>query len=431
MEIAGEELQTQALDHHGLVAAMCQELGIQEKIDAKLGPSDPRRVVSAGTAVVAMILNGLGFTNRRLYLTHQFVANKPIEKLLGQNLQASDVTDYTLGQALDEIADYGSSELFAEVAFDIALSPGLLDRHNHLDTSSLSVHGEYEQAQPVQTIEITHGHSKDHRPDLKQLVLSLVVNGPSSMPLWMEALDGNSSDKNSFHHTIAQVRQFQRQLDLDTPFKWIADSALYSKNKLLKHNDYEWLTRVPETIKQAKTLLQTPDEDIDWMAQPKGYRLAAFESDYGGVAQRWLLVYSKQAYRREKNTLDKKLAKQEEQLDKALWHLGNQSFACEADALAALKPLQKKYPLFAIAARTEAIEKHTDRGRPRAGAKTTTSGYRVVAQQRRDNALMDQQLNTKGRFILATNVLDKHAYPDQQLLADYKAQQNVECGFRF
>ena len=71
MEIADEELQSQNMDHHGLIAALCQELGIGEKIDAKLGAADPRRVVSAGTAVVAMILNGLGFTNRRLYLPGQ------------------------------------------------------------------------------------------------------------------------------------------------------------------------------------------------------------------------------------------------------------------------------------------------------------------------------------------------------------------------
>lgn len=36
------------------------------------------------------------------------------------------------------------------------------------------------------------GHSKDDRPNLKQTVLSLVVNGASNMPIWMEALDGNS-----------------------------------------------------------------------------------------------------------------------------------------------------------------------------------------------------------------------------------------------
>ena len=431
MEITGEELRTQNLDHHGVVAAVCRDLGLQEKLDAKLGAPDERRVVSAGTAVVAMILNGLGFTNRRLYLTHQFFANKPVEQLLGPGIRAEALTAHTLGQALDEIASYGSSELFAEVAFEIARSEGLLHRRAHLDTSGFSVHGQYDKEDEAQAIEITHGHSKDHRPDLKQVVLSLVVNGPSAMLLWIEALDGNSSDKTSFHQTIARVEQFQRQLDLETPFKWIADSALYSQDQLLARNDYEWLTRVPETIQAAKALVQTPDAQIAWIEQPKGYRIAGFDADYGGVAQRWLLVYSEQAYRREKATLEKKRAQHDEQLGKALCHLGNQVFGGEADAAQALQAIGKKYPLFIIDSTLEPIEKHTRRGRPSAGAEKRITGYRVVSDYRRDEPALARLLNTKGRFILATNLLDQQAYPDEAMLADYKDQQHAERGFRF
>ena len=72
MEVAGEEIKTLAMDHHELVAAMCKDLGISEKINKRIDQCNERRVLSPGKAVVAMILNGLGFTNRRLYLTHQF-----------------------------------------------------------------------------------------------------------------------------------------------------------------------------------------------------------------------------------------------------------------------------------------------------------------------------------------------------------------------
>jgi transposase len=431
MEIAGNDIQAQAMDHHGLIAAICQELKLAEKINARLGAPDPRRAVSAGTAVVAMILNGLGFSNRRLYLTHQFFANKPVEKLLGPGVTAEAITDHTLGQALDEIAAFGSSQLFAEIAFEVASGEGLLHRHAHLDTTSLSVHGQYEREDPAQTIEITYGHSKDHRPDLKQVMLSLVVNGPSALPLWMDALDGNSSDKVSFHRTIERVEHFRRHLQVDTSFKWIADSALYSKDKLLESNDYDWVSRVPETISEAKQLAQKPDDQIRWSEHPQGYRSAYFTSCYGGIEQRWLLVFSEQAYQREQATLEKKLAQQEERLTKALWHLQNQAFACEADAQKALQPIGKKYPLFVIDSEVEAIEKHARRGRPKADAKKIVSGYRVVSHYHRDEAAIQRQLNTKGRFILATNVLDQQAYPDEQLLADYKDQQSVERGFRF
>jgi len=87
-----QEVTSENLDHYGLVAAVCKDLGIAEKINKALGPGDPQRQVSAGISVVAMILNGLGFTNRRLYLTPQFFANKPVEKLLGKGIQASMLT---------------------------------------------------------------------------------------------------------------------------------------------------------------------------------------------------------------------------------------------------------------------------------------------------------------------------------------------------
>lgn len=257
LKLGGEDLQTLSMDHHGLVAAVCKDLGIGEKIDARISNQDKRRVVSAGKAVVAMILNGLGFTNRRLYLTPQFFETKPVERLLDEEgLTSGDLTDYTCGHALDEIYDYGASELFAQVAFEVAIEQKLLCNNNHLDTTSLTVHGEYDVAQKegVEVIEITHGHSKDRRPDLKQVVLSLVVNGPSAVPLFMEPLKGNSSDKVSFHKTIKAVNAFKKQINVEKNIKWIADSALYTKDSLLKTNNYTWLTSVPHTIKEAKLL---------------------------------------------------------------------------------------------------------------------------------------------------------------------------------
>ena len=74
-----EEYQVERLDHLGIVAGVCKEAGIAQWLDRLEGES--RRSVSVGTAVVAMILNGLGFSNRQLYLVPQFFANKPIEHL--------------------------------------------------------------------------------------------------------------------------------------------------------------------------------------------------------------------------------------------------------------------------------------------------------------------------------------------------------------
>jgi transposase len=163
---------------------------------------------------------------------------------------------------LDEIYEYGASQLFAEVAFEIALEHNdLLGASNHLDSTSISVCREYEKGSPT-AIKLTHEFSKDYRPDLKQAVLSLIVNDPSTIPLWMEPLDGNSSDKKSFHETIKKVNNFQKQIDLGKDFKWIADAALYSNDKLLKQNDYLCFSRVPESILEAKNLVDMDEKEV-------------------------------------------------------------------------------------------------------------------------------------------------------------------------
>ncbi|GHO71286.1 hypothetical protein KSC_101780 [Ktedonobacter sp. SOSP1-52] len=58
-----EDYQNERLDHLGIVAGVCQELGLAQWLDA-LEPNQ-QRVVSYGTSTVAMLLNGLGFANRQ------------------------------------------------------------------------------------------------------------------------------------------------------------------------------------------------------------------------------------------------------------------------------------------------------------------------------------------------------------------------------
>ena len=429
-KVSKGHIQTAALDHLGLVAAVCQDLKIVQRIDDRLH-CDCQRKVSPGMAVAAMILNGLGFTNRRLYLTNQFFESKAIERLLGPDLEAKDITDYTLGHTLDDIAEYGASKLFAEVAFGVAMDNNLLQDKNHLDTTSMLVHGAYEVNDDPKTIEVASGFSKAHRPDLKQVVLSLVVNGPSSIPIWMDPLDGNSSDKVSFHETIKRVEDFRAQIDVSGEFKWIADSALYTKDRLLKGNDYVWVTRVPEIITEAKNLVETTDEKISWVEREGGYKTAGYQSSYGGIDQRWLLVFSEQAYQRERKTLEKKLEREEKELQKALWHFGNQEFHCEQDAFKALEKIKKGSPLYTIEAQCVVVSKHASRGKPKKDAEKVVVGYKLDTKFKKNETKIADILNKKGRFILATNELDKERYKDDQILKEYKEQQNVEGGFRF
>ena len=58
--------ETKRIDHLGIVAGICHEIGLIEAIDQAAGSS--QRKVGCGAAVQAMVLNVLGFTSRALYL---------------------------------------------------------------------------------------------------------------------------------------------------------------------------------------------------------------------------------------------------------------------------------------------------------------------------------------------------------------------------
>lgn len=432
LEVADNKIKTFALDHHGLVAGICQDLNLAGKIDERLGKKDPRRIVSAGMGAVAMIVNGLGFTNRRLYLTPQFFESKPVSDLFGKSLAAKDFNDHALGKALDEISAYGSSKLFGEIAFEIALENNLLGELAHIDSTSLSVEGKYDVESVEETVvKLTYGHSKDHRADLKQVVMSLVVSGKGSIPIWMEPKDGNSSDKTSFHETIKKVRAFQKQLKGSPEFKWVADSALYNKEKLLSQSDYLWLSRVPETVREAREIVEMPDSNIDWVEEEKGYKISSFSSMYGDIKQRWLLVYSQQGYERERKTLMKKLDKQETQLRKSLHQLGSEKFSCEVDARKAVERIAKQFSYYTINTSINTIAQYGKPGRPKKDADAEEIIYRVTCDIERNQHTIDIFLNRKGRFILATNDLDETKFTDKAMLSEYKQQQCIEQGFRF
>jgi transposase len=114
-----------------------------------------------------MVLNALGFIGRALYLTRGYLDNKPVEVLIGEGMSVADFNDGTLARCLDDLYEAGHAlEVY-----------GIEAKYVHLDSSSFHLHGAYEgQEAEREAISITYGYSKDHRPDLKQVVLQLLTS---------------------------------------------------------------------------------------------------------------------------------------------------------------------------------------------------------------------------------------------------------------
>ena len=103
-------LSIKRLDHHGLVTGMCDELGIARLIDRVI-PKAAEHKVSHGQALVAMLLNGLGFHSRTLHMFTDFFKDKSTERLIGPGVLPEHLNDDVMGRCLDALFETGVSEL--------------------------------------------------------------------------------------------------------------------------------------------------------------------------------------------------------------------------------------------------------------------------------------------------------------------------------
>ena len=105
-------LNIKNLDHLGLVAGLCQEIGIAQIIDTLIPSSANDKIISTGKCLEAMILNGLGFTGRTLHMYSQYFEDKPIQRLLGIDIKAEQINDDALGRCLDKLFEHGVSDIY-------------------------------------------------------------------------------------------------------------------------------------------------------------------------------------------------------------------------------------------------------------------------------------------------------------------------------
>jgi len=108
-------------------------------------------------------------------------------------------------------------------------------------------------------VHITRGYSRDHRPDLNQVMLELIVEHQAGIPILMKPLSGNSSDSTECGH-IVHEHIAQLQTTYGTTYL-VADSALYSDDNLQKlaATSMQWITRVPATLSEAQAALARVD----------------------------------------------------------------------------------------------------------------------------------------------------------------------------
>ena len=186
---------------------------------------------------------------------------------------------------------------------------------------------------------------------------------------------------------------------------------------------------MPQKLKEAKTILSTYSKD-SFIDIESGYSCTWYESDYGEVPQKWLLIKSEQARKREKHTQKKTILKNTQASMKSFKKLCQNTYACQSDALSALSEWERKQNYLRVS-EPFIIEQliYQTKGRPKKDA-VGTIAYKITGQL--FTSLKQKQIeeDKKGLFILSTNDCSGEISM-RDMLANYKSQQSAERGFRF
>lgn len=443
----GETLRACDVRFLPIVSAYARTLGIVEEVDRLCGS---KRGVSKGQIVLALVLDALSGRSPLFRLPQAF-AKLDTGLLLGEAISAEKLNDDAVGRALDRIFEVGTGKVLSAVALRAIKLFDLDTTHVHHDTTSHTVYGDYDlygEGSRDQPFVSTFGFSKDHRPDLKQLVHSLLCVD-AGIPIFSQCENGNLSDKVVNRNLIPTMVERMREMGQDN-FLYVADSALITRDNLALMDDWKngfrFVSRLPASYKEcgkaiAKAVRQDRWEDLGTLSEEpvtpkrKPAHYHGFETvvDLYGVWYRALVIHSDAYDERRGKKLERNLEKDRGEMQRVASEQEKIEYACAPDAQAALLRLPKgrfhelvgqveEKPVYAI-------------GRPKADGmrKIKRMTYRFKVSLRPREQSIARARKEAGFFVLITNEPEESSggLSSKELLRAYHDQHSVEQNFGF
>jgi transposase len=232
-----------------LINHVLDRLGL-EALLADAVPTTDRRQHVAHAKALGVLLRSVLVEREPIYRQQETVATFAAEAFGLSATEAAHVGDDAIGRALDRLFDADRGTLLTRVVvavvqrFEIALD------ELHDDSTTVKFTGQYHDARGRRVRGkrgpfITYGHSKDHRPDLKQLLFILTTTHDGGVPVQFRCADGNTSDVVTHEATWDALCQVTGR----TNFLYVADCKLCNEDAM-NHIDRQrgrFLTVLPRT----------------------------------------------------------------------------------------------------------------------------------------------------------------------------------------
>lgn len=427
-----ESFKIKNLDHLGVIMGTVKRLGLLDLLDS-IFPKHHNEIISTGESIVAMILNGLGFVNSPLSLTPHFFKNKAVESLFGAGVNASHFNHFKLGRALDDIYDYGCSKLFSEMSLSVCEKENISCEYNSLDTTSISVSGDYSSSEKEESITINRGYSKDKRRDLKQFVFELMVTQDGGIPLMLQSHNGNASDSVIFRERAQYLIDIFKQSDKLKIL--IGDCKLYDKETAASLSQLKFITRIPKSISEENATIEKALKLDDWgVYQNANEQLMQYKEidvQHNDMSQRWIVCLSEESKSRAQESIKRAVKKEASKIEAQIKKLNAKTYRCENDLKSAIEDLFAKSAYHTLTS-FETIEKkeYAEKGRPSKEATPVGFTYTADIIFAEDLNAINLSVRYQSCFVLGTN-LTKDEKSTKDVITAYKNQQWVERGYGF
>ena len=247
---AGNTLTSTRIAALPVIDRLLQRLRLDTFLRGHL-PREDRRVRVPTATALTVLLKNLLVSREPLYGVGEWAA-RHVPGLLGLiPTQLPAFNDDRVGRALDRLFDADVPSLTLAVVANAVREFAVELDELHNDSTTITFHGDYESADQERTLRgklrlaVTHGHNKDHRPDLKQLLYILTVSRDGAVPVQFRVESGNATDDRSHQGTWELLCQLTGRRD----FLYVADCKLATAENMahLHQHGGRFLTVLPRT----------------------------------------------------------------------------------------------------------------------------------------------------------------------------------------